>query len=120
MRADAQFGHFSGQLGDGATMYLGEIVNPVGERWEIQFKGAGLTPYSRTADGRKVLRSSIREYLASEALHALGIPTTRAGSIVTSDSMAERDVFYTGSPTHLLPLPVRTPGYEAALAPYAT
>lgn len=61
-----QFGYFAGQLGDGAAMYLGEIVNQKGERWEIQFKGAGLTPYSRTADGRKVLRSTLREFLCSE------------------------------------------------------
>ena len=75
-----QFGHFSGQLGDGATMYLGEILSPRGERWEVQFKGAGKTPYSRTADGRKVLRSSMREFLCSEANHALGVPTTRAAA----------------------------------------
>ncbi len=66
MHRSLQFGGFSGQLGDGATMYLGETVNPAGERWEIQFKGAGKTPFSRTADGRKVLRSSIREFLCSE------------------------------------------------------
>jgi hypothetical protein len=65
-----QFGYFSGQLGDGATMYLGEIINNDGERWELQFKGAGQTPYSRAADGRKVLRSSIREFLCSE-VHSL-------------------------------------------------
>lgn len=91
-----QFGYYSGQLGDGATMYLGEVVNSRGERWEIQFKGAGKTPFSRTADGRKVLRSSIREFLASEAMHALGVPTTRAGTVVTSDTRVERDIFYTG------------------------
>lgn len=61
-----QFGSFAGQLGDGATMYLGEVENPAGERWELQFKGAGKTPYSRSADGRKVLRSSLREFLCSE------------------------------------------------------
>ncbi|GFW36811.1 protein adenylyltransferase SelO-1, mitochondrial [Trichonephila clavipes] len=61
-----QFGYFSGQLGDGAAIYLGEVINARKERWEIQLKGAGLTPYSRTADGRKVLRSSIREFLCSE------------------------------------------------------
>ncbi|KAG2482073.1 hypothetical protein HYH03_018983, partial [Edaphochlamys debaryana] len=66
-----QFGYFSGQLGDGATMYLGEVVNARGERWELQFKGAGKTPYSRTADGRKVLRSSLREFLCSEAMYHL-------------------------------------------------
>ncbi|KAG1714364.1 Selenoprotein O [Nymphon striatum] len=93
-----QFGSFAGQLGDGATMYLGEILNSRNERWEIQFKGAGLTPYSRTADGRKVLRSSIREYLCSEAMHHLGIPTTRAGCCVVSDSEVARDIFYNGNP----------------------
>lgn len=91
-----QFGSFAGQLGDGAAMYLGEVVNDKGERWELQFKGAGRTPYSRTADGRKVLRSSIREFLCSEAMHALGIPTTRAATVVTSDTMVQRDIFYTG------------------------
>jgi len=92
-----QFGQFAGQLGDGATMYVGEIVNKLGERWELQFKGAGKTPFSRTADGRKVLRSSIREYLCSEAMHHLGIPTTRAGSCVTSfDTRVVRDKFYDG------------------------
>jgi serine/tyrosine/threonine adenylyltransferase len=93
-----QFGAFSGQLGDGATMYLGEVVNKRGERWEIQFKGAGSTPYSRTADGRKVLRSSLREFLCSEAMYHLGIPTTRAGTCVTSDSTVTRDIFYNGNP----------------------
>lgn len=93
-----QFGHFSGQLGDGAAMYLGEVVNQSNERWEIQLKGSGLTPFSRTADGRKVLRSSIREFLCSEAMHHLGIPTTRAGSCVTSDTKIIRDIFYTGNP----------------------
>lgn len=93
-----QFGYFSGQLGDGAAMYLGEIVNKKGERWEIQLKGSGKTPYSRTADGRKVLRSSIREFLCSEAVYHLGIPTTRAGTCVTSDSTVVRDIFYSGDP----------------------
>ena len=93
-----QFGYFSGQLGDGATMYLGEVINGSGERWELQLKGAGKTPYSRTADGRKVLRSSIREFLCSEAMHHLGVPTTRAGSCVTSDSRVVRDIFYSGNP----------------------
>lgn len=93
-----QFGYFSGQLGDGAAMTLGEVVNDAGERYELQLKGAGKTPYSRTADGRKVLRSSLREFLCSEAMHSLGVPTTRAGSVVTSDSTIVRDVFYTGRP----------------------
>uniref|UniRef100_A0A2L2Y9J1 Selenoprotein O n=1 Tax=Parasteatoda tepidariorum TaxID=114398 RepID=A0A2L2Y9J1_PARTP len=93
-----QFGYFSGQLGDGAAIYLGEILNKKNERWEIQLKGAGLTPYSRTADGRKVLRSSIREFLCSEAMHFLNIPTSRAGTCITSDSEVIRDIFYDGHP----------------------
>ncbi|CEM31827.1 unnamed protein product [Vitrella brassicaformis CCMP3155] len=95
-----QFGHFSGQLGDGATMYLGEVTNAKGDKWEIQFKGAGKTPYSRSADGRKVLRSSIREFLCSEHINALGIPTTRAGTCVTSNSRVVRDIFYNGNAIH--------------------
>ena len=78
--------------------YLGEVINAKKERWEIQLKGAGLTPFSRTADGRKVLRSTLREFLASEAMHFLNIPTTRAGSCVTSDSKVVRDIFYNGNP----------------------
>eukprot|EP01031_Cornospumella_fuschlensis_P034340 gene34340-41568_t len=92
-----QFGSFAGQLGDGAAISLGEVVNPVtSERWELQLKGAGKTPYSRGADGRKVLRSSIREFLCSEAMHFLGVPTTRAGAVVVSSSAVERDPFYSG------------------------
>lgn len=92
-----QFGNFAGQLGDGATMYLGEVVHPVTQmRWELQVKGAGKTPYSRTADGRKVLRSSVREFLCSEAMHHLGVPTTRAGTCVTSSTTVERDPMYDG------------------------
>ena len=78
-------------------MYLGEVINKKNERWELQFKGAGKTPYSRTADGRKVLRSSIREFLCSEAMFYLGIPTTRAGTCVTSDDYVVRDIFYDGN-----------------------
>eukprot|EP00884_Botryococcus_braunii_P018221 jgi/Botrbrau1/5082/Bobra.37_1s0044.1 len=93
-----QFGMFSGQLGDGAVIYLGEVVNRRGERWELQVKGGGTTPFSRAADGRKVLRSSIREFLASEALFHLGIPTTRAGAVITSDTRVVRDPLYRGEP----------------------
>jgi uncharacterized protein YdiU (UPF0061 family) len=95
-----QFGYFSGQLGDGAAIYLGEVVKGKlePERWEVQLKGAGMTPYSRKADGRKVLRSTLREFLASEHLHALGIPTTRAGSVVVSHkTKVLRDIFYDGN-----------------------
>ncbi|XP_060580339.1 protein adenylyltransferase SelO, mitochondrial-like [Ruditapes philippinarum] len=93
-----QFGYFSGQLGDGAAMYLGEVINEKNERWEIQLKGAGPTPYSRHSDGRKVLRSTIREFLCSEAMHHLGIGSTRAGTCVTSDTTVVRDIFYSGNP----------------------
>jgi uncharacterized protein YdiU (UPF0061 family) len=93
-----QFGNFAGQLGDGRAMYLGEVLNPKGERWELQLKGAGKTPYSRDGDGRAVLRSSIREFLCSEVMHHLGVPTTRAGCVITSDTYVIRDLKYDGHP----------------------
>lgn len=129
-----QFGSFAGQLGDGAAMYIGEVIGndytptdstsdsskpsegtsttkqhpdssstsptPIHHvpRIEFQFKGSGPTPYSRDADGRKVLRSSLREFLASEAMHHLRIPSTRSASIVTSDSAVMRDPLYSGEP----------------------
>jgi uncharacterized protein YdiU (UPF0061 family) len=93
-----QFGHWAGQLGDGRAIALGEVVAASGKRWELQLKGAGPTPYSRTADGRAVLRSSIREFLCSEAMHHLGIPTTRALSLVGTGELVERDMFYDGHP----------------------
>jgi len=86
-----QFGKFVGQLGDGAAISLGEVLTSDGERIEMQLKGAGPTPFSRVADGRKVLRSSIREFLCSEAMYHLGIPTTRALALVVSDTRATRD-----------------------------
>ncbi len=85
-----QFGVWAGQLGDGRAMLLGAVEH-AGQRWELQLKGAGLTPYSRTADGRAVLRSSIREYLCSEAMAGLGIPTTRALALVASDATVWRE-----------------------------
>jgi uncharacterized protein YdiU (UPF0061 family) len=93
-----QFGQWAGQLGDGRAITLGELINREGERWELQLKGAGLTPYSRTADGRAVLRSSIREFLCSEAMHHLGVPTTRALSLVVTGERVVRDMFYDGNP----------------------
>jgi uncharacterized protein YdiU (UPF0061 family) len=93
-----QFGQWAGQLGDGRAITLGEIVNRRGERWELQLKGAGPTPYSRTADGRAVLRSSIREFLCSEAMHHLGVPTTRALCLVGTGEEVIRDMFYDGRP----------------------
>ncbi len=93
-----QFGHWAGQLGDGRAINLGEVVNAQGQRWALQLKGAGLTPYSRTADGLAVLRSSVREFLCSEAMHHLGVPTTRALSLVTTGEEVVRDMFYDGHP----------------------
>jgi uncharacterized protein YdiU (UPF0061 family) len=92
-----QFGHWAGQLGDGRAITLGEAVNVAGERWELQLKGAGPTPYSRTADGRAVLRSSVREFLCSEAMHHLGVPTTRALSLVATGDAVIRDMLYDGN-----------------------
>ncbi len=93
-----QFGNWAGQLGDGRAISLGEVVNSAGRRWELQLKGAGPTPYSRNADGRAVLRSSVREFLCSEAMHHLGVPTTRALSLVASGDEVVRDMFYDGHP----------------------
>lgn len=93
-----QFGHWAGQLGDGRAINLGETINPQGERWALQLKGAGPTPYSRTADGFAVLRSSIREFLCSEAMYHLGVPTTRALSLITTGEPVVRDVMYDGHP----------------------
>ncbi len=93
-----QFGAWAGQLGDGRAISLGEVVNAAGQRWELQLKGAGATPYSRSADGRAVLRSSIREFLCSEAMAHLGVPTTRALSLVSTGDQIVRDMFYNGHP----------------------
>jgi uncharacterized protein YdiU (UPF0061 family) len=93
-----QFGHWAGQLGDGRAITLGEVAGTNGGRYELQLKGAGRTPYSRTADGRAVLRSSVREFMCSEAMHHLGIPTTRALSLVATGESVVRDMFYDGNP----------------------
>ena len=93
-----QFGHWAGQLGDGRAITLGELRAPNGGLWELQLKGAGRTPYSRTADGRAVLRSSVREFICSEAMHHLGVPTTRALSLVGTGEPVIRDMFYDGHP----------------------
>jgi serine/tyrosine/threonine adenylyltransferase len=92
-----QFGHWANQLGDGRAILLGELIHD-GKRFELQLKGAGETPYSRGADGRAVLRSSVREFLCSEAMHYLGIPTTRALSLVSTGDLVRRDMFYDGNP----------------------
>ena len=88
-----QFGVWAGQLGDGRAIHLGETANG----WELQLKGAGRTPYSRGGDGRAVLRSSIREFLCSEAMHALGIPTTRALCLTASDAPVYRETVETAA-----------------------
>lgn len=92
-----QFGNWAGQLGDGRAINLTE-VELGGKNWALQLKGAGETPYSRTADGLAVLRSSIREYLCSEAMFHLGVPTTRALSLMLSGDKVLRDVMYDGNP----------------------
>lgn len=98
--AGHQFGNWAGQLGDGRAITLGEWQTTSGKTWELQLKGAGLTPYSRRADGRAVLRSSVREYLMSEAMHYLGVPTTRALSLVSTGDKVLRDMFYNGNPQY--------------------
>jgi uncharacterized protein YdiU (UPF0061 family) len=98
--AGHQFGNWAGQLGDGRAITLGEWETPEGSIWELQLKGAGPTAYSRRADGRAVLRSSVREYLMSEAMHYLGVPTTRALALVTTGDQVARDMFYDGHPAY--------------------
>ncbi|MBI5040793.1 MAG: YdiU family protein, partial [Gammaproteobacteria bacterium] len=95
--AGHQFGHYVGQLGDGRAIILGEVMTAHGARWELQLKGAGQTPYSRAGDGSAVLRSTVREYLCSEAMQGLGIPTTRALCIVGSDEEVYRESIETGA-----------------------
>lgn len=111
--AGHQFGHYVPQLGDGRAILLGEVKNAAGQGWEVQLKGAGRTPYSRGGDGRAVLRSSIREFLCSEAMHALGIPTTRALAIVGSDRPVYREDQETAAlVTRLAPSFVRFGSFE--------
>ena len=95
--AGHQFGNWAGQLGDGRAISLAEVAATDGSSWEVQLKGAGPTPYSRRADGRAVLRSSLREFMCSEAMHYLGVPTTRALSLVATGDDVVRDMFYNGN-----------------------
>lgn len=92
-----QFGHWAGQLGDGRAINLGEVLGRGNSHYVLQLKGAGKTPYSRTADGLAVLRSSLREFLCSEAMHHLGVPTTRALSLALTGEEVIRDMFYNGN-----------------------
>jgi serine/tyrosine/threonine adenylyltransferase len=93
-----QFGQWAGQLGDGRAITLAEVLSTDGVRHDLQLKGAGKTPYSRHADGRAVLRSSLREFVCSEAMHHLGVPSTRALSLVLTGEPVVRDMFYDGHP----------------------
>jgi uncharacterized protein YdiU (UPF0061 family) len=95
--AGHQFGAYVSRLGDGRAILIGEVRNSRGEQWDLHLKGAGLTPFSRDDDGRAVLRSSIREYLCSEAMHGLGIPTTRALCVVGSEEEVLREQVETGA-----------------------
>jgi len=92
-----QFGVYNPHIGDGRAILLGEVINSRGDKWDLHLKGAGATNFSRGFDGRAVLRSTIREYLCSEAMHHLGIPTTRALNIVGSDEKVERETTETGA-----------------------
>ncbi len=107
-----QFGVWAGQLGDGRAHLLGEVRGPQGN-WELQLKGSGRTPYSRMGDGRAVLRSSVREYLASEAMHGLGIPTTRALALVAADDQVARETIESAAVvTRMSPSFVRFGSFE--------
>jgi len=97
--AGHQFGNWAGQLGDGRAINLTEVEHN-NQYFTLQLKGAGKTPYSRTADGLAVLRSSIREYLCAEAMHYLGVPTTRSLSLILSGDEVLRDVLYNGNPAY--------------------
>jgi uncharacterized protein YdiU (UPF0061 family) len=92
-----QFGGWAGQLGDGRALLIAQVRNAQGELWDVQLKGSGLTPYSRFGDGRAVMRSTIREYLCSEAIAALNIPTSRALSIVATGESVARETFEPGA-----------------------
>lgn len=108
-----QFGHYVEQLGDGRAIMLGETTNQLGQKWEMQLKGSGVTPYSRNADGRAVLRSSIREYLCSEAMYGLGIPTTRALCLIGNNDEVYREQIETAAVvTRLAPSHIRFGSFE--------
>jgi serine/tyrosine/threonine adenylyltransferase len=108
-----QFGVYVPRLGDGRALLLGEAIGPTGEHWELQLKGSGKTPYSRMGDGRAVLRSSIREFLCSEAMHHLGIPTTRALAVIGSDAPVFRETVETAAVvTRMSPTFVRFGSFE--------
>ncbi|MBM4132700.1 MAG: YdiU family protein [Nitrospira sp.] len=109
-----QFGVYAGQLGDGRAILLGEVRNRAGEKWDLHLKGAGATPFSRDGDGRAVLRSCIREYLCGEAMHGLGIPTTRSLCITAGEERVVRETVETGAMLlRMAPTHVRFGSFEA-------
>jgi uncharacterized protein YdiU (UPF0061 family) len=111
--AGHQFGVYVPQLGDGRALTVAQLTNLAGDRWDVQLKGAGRTPYSRFADGRAVLRSSIREYLCSEAMAALGIPTTRAMAVIATREGIQRETVEPGAVvTRLAPSFIRFGHFE--------
>lgn len=111
--AGHQFGQLNPQLGDGRAIIIAEVQNKENKKWELQLKGSGLTPYSRDGDGRAVLRSTIREYLCSEAMFGLGIPTTRALCMTESDDEIYREEIETGAIlTRLAPSHIRFGSFE--------
>jgi len=111
--AGHQFGHYVSQLGDGRAILLGEVRGADGVAWDLHLKGAGHTPFSRDGDGRAVLRSTVREYLACEALHGLGIPSTRALCIVAGDEEVYRERIERGAMLlRLAPSHVRFGSFE--------
>ena len=97
MYAGHQFGGFNPQLGDGRAVLLGEVVSPSGDRFDIALKGSGRTPFSRGGDGKAALGPILREYLMGEAMHALGVPTTRALAAVTTGEMVRREGLLPGA-----------------------
>ncbi len=95
--AGHQFGNFNPQLGDGRAVLLGEIVAPDGQRYDLSLKGSGRTPFSRGGDGKAALGPVLREYLMGEAMHALGVPTTRALAVATTGDLVRRDGMLPGA-----------------------
>ena len=95
--AGHQFGGYNPQLGDGRAVLLGEVLSLEGRRFDLQLKGSGPTPYSRGGDGRSPIGPVLREYIVSEAMHRLGVPTTRALAAVTTGDMVQRDRFLPGA-----------------------
>jgi len=115
--AGHQFGNFVPQLGDGRAILLGELKGRDGVLRDLQLKGAGLTPFSRDGDGRAALGPMLREYLVSEAMHALGIPTTRALAVVTTGEQVFREEVLPGAVLTRVPQAMYALGHSSTLPP---